>query len=117
MFITFVVGVCGRAEPLPAVALDSRLVLALERTAIVGGLVAATGIFILRGWSGYFPSKVSTTGAEYAECSVLSEFARGDAATATAIVELRQRQRRFNTYLDEVASRLEKLEIHREDML
>ena len=55
------------AHPLPGVALGSPLVLQLERALIVGAGVAALLVFAARGWAGYFPSKISTAGAEYLE--------------------------------------------------
>jgi len=56
-----------RADPvrLPGVALDSPFLLDLERAAVVAALVVSAAVFLIRGWAGYFPSKLCTTGAEY----------------------------------------------------
>jgi hypothetical protein len=56
-----------RPDPvhLPGVALDSPFLLDMERAAVVAALVAGATVFSIRGWAGYFPSKLSTTGAEY----------------------------------------------------
>lgn len=59
----------GRTDPnpLPGIALDSPFLLDLERAAVVGAAISGFMIFAIRGWDGYFPSKLSTTGAEYGE--------------------------------------------------
>jgi hypothetical protein len=51
--------------PLPGVALDSPFLLDMERAAVVAAFVVGATVFLIRGWVGYFPSKLSTTGAEY----------------------------------------------------
>lgn len=56
----------GGPSVLPGIALGSPALLHLERALVVGALVAGACIFTIRGWVGYFPSKLSTTGAEYA---------------------------------------------------
>jgi hypothetical protein len=47
--------------------LDSPFLLDLERAAVVSAVMCGFMIFAIRGWDGYFPSKLSTTGAEYGE--------------------------------------------------
>jgi hypothetical protein len=51
---------------LPGIALRSPVLLHVERSLLVGAAVAGALIFLLRGWEGYFPLKLSTSGAEYA---------------------------------------------------
>jgi hypothetical protein len=74
---------------LPGVALGSSGLLHLERSLIVGAAVAGALIFLLRGWQGYFPSKLSTNGAEYGVLSVASDAVRNedDISEALARVE------------------------------
>jgi hypothetical protein len=102
---------------LPAVALGSSLLLVLERAVAVGALLAGTAVFLLRGWNGYFPSKVSTTGAEYAVPAVLSQLASSDSVAAVAIAEVEEREEAFRRNLDGLAARVEALESHKADML
>lgn len=52
--------------PLPGVALGSSFLLDMERAAVAAALVVGAAVFLTRGWAGYFPSKLTTTGAEYA---------------------------------------------------
>jgi hypothetical protein len=63
---------------LPGIALGSSALLHVERSLMVGAAVAGALIFLLRGWQGYFPSKLSTSGAEYAARSVVSEAAQNE---------------------------------------
>jgi hypothetical protein len=37
----------------------------VERALVLGAAMAGTLIFLVRGWAGYFPSKITTSGAEY----------------------------------------------------
>lgn len=59
----------GRTDPnpLPGIALDSPFLLDLERAAVVSAVMSGFMIFAFRGWDGYFPSKLSTSGAEYGD--------------------------------------------------
>jgi hypothetical protein len=57
----------GVPAALPGIALGSPALLHVERALLVGASVAAGGIFVIRGWAGYFPSKLSTNGAEYGD--------------------------------------------------
>lgn len=98
---------------MPSIALGSSLVLALERAALVGALLGLMGIFLLRGWSGYFPSKVSTTGAEYA---AVAEASRSDTAASVAVRELALCQQGFGQDLESLAARLKEIEM-KADML
>jgi hypothetical protein len=59
----------GTPKTLPGIALGSPALLHLERALVVGAAMAGSFIFLIRGWAGYFPSKLSTTGAEYATWS------------------------------------------------
>jgi len=82
-----------RMDParLPGVALDSPFLLDLERAAVAAALVVGTAVFLIRGWGGYFPSKISTTGAEYATWSSSAErTAENDDAAIDVLVEIRQ---------------------------
>jgi hypothetical protein len=45
-------------------------------------LLVAALIFVLRGWAGYFPSKLSTSGAEYGERSSVADLSELSAAVA-----------------------------------
>lgn len=45
---------------------------------MVGSAVAGVLIFLLRGWEGYFPSKLSTSGAEYVGRSTVSDAAQNE---------------------------------------
>jgi hypothetical protein len=66
--VAFFLG-AGRPDPnrLPGIALDSPFLLDLERAAVVSAVISGFMIFAIRGWDGYFPSKLSTSGAEYGE--------------------------------------------------
>jgi len=96
--------------PLPAVALNSSILLDLERAVLVGAMVAATFVFLTRGWAGHFPSKLSTTGAEYPSPVVLAEFNKSDADTTSSARELRARQAALTDGFQIVAQRLVRLE-------
>ncbi len=50
---------------LPSIALGWHLLLHAERALAVGAVVAVALIFLIRGWEGYFPLKLSASGAEY----------------------------------------------------
>lgn len=84
-----------RADPvdLPGVALDSPFLLDVERAALVAALVAGAAVFVIRGWVGYFPSKFSTTGAEYSSLPGLDRALSGAEEIASEISVLRERQR------------------------
>ena len=74
---------------LPGVALGAASVLHLERALVVGAVVAGAFIFLVRGWAGYFPSKLSTTGAEYATRASDMGAAATDDAAIDALAEIR----------------------------
>jgi len=59
----------GAPRDLPGIALDWPLLLHLERGAVTATGVALLLLFVLRGLEGNFPSKLSTTGAEWAGLS------------------------------------------------
>src|SRR5680860_1283885 len=83
-----------RRDPseLPGVALDWPLLLDLERAVIVGAIVAILMIFAIRGWRGYFPSKLSTNGAEYGHWPSAESVSRSSEETSRALADLRVRQ-------------------------
>jgi hypothetical protein len=58
---------------LPGIALESSLLMHVERSLIVASAVASVLIIVLRGWAGYFPAKLSASGAEYGERSAVTE--------------------------------------------
>jgi hypothetical protein len=78
----------------------------LERAVVVGALVAAALIFLLRGWSGYYPSKLSTTGAEYPDRTA-EHVARSAREAVSAVEDHKDERRRLD---DELATRLDALE-------
>ena len=84
-----------RADPvhLPGVALDSPFLLDMERAAVVAALVVSAAVFLIRGWAGYFPSKLSTTGAEYPSLPGLDRALSGAEEIAAEMYVLRERQR------------------------
>lgn len=83
-----------RADPkkLPGVALDSPFLLDLGRAVVVGAVVAAVLIFTVRAWHGYYPSKLSTTGAEYPEREAVEQVTEVSADTIAAVEALRAGQ-------------------------
>ena len=52
-------------------------------------------IFLLRGWGGYYPSKLSTSGAEYPEREAVERVTQGSADTIAAVEALREDQLRI----------------------
>jgi hypothetical protein len=87
VLVSLVVSAAGGTPPeLPGIALDSPALLHLERALVVGAVIAGSSIFLIRGWAGYFPSKLSTTGAEYANWSTV-ERVEGVSQVATSAVE------------------------------
>lgn len=74
--LTLWLGVDGEFhDGLPGIALGSPFLLHVERAlALVAG-IAALLMFAVRGWAGYFPSKISTGGAEYFDRSAAGEAA------------------------------------------
>lgn len=79
-------------KKLPGVALDSPFLFDLERAIVVGAIVAAALIFLVRAWHGYYPSKLSTTGAEYPEREAVERVTKGSADTIAAVGALRAEQ-------------------------
>lgn len=82
--------VAGVPRRLPGVALGSPFVLHAERAIAVGGIVAALLVFAVRGWAGYFPSRISTGGAEYLGPPPVVEVAEGGDAVYQEIERLSQ---------------------------
>lgn len=56
----------GPPTTLPGVAMDSPLLLHAMRAAVGAALVVAVAVVVLRLWQGEVPTKLSTTGAEWA---------------------------------------------------
>jgi hypothetical protein len=69
----------GTPKTLPGIALGSPALLHIERALLVGASIAGCFIFLIRGWAGYFPSKLSTGGAEYPHRPVDEVVESGDA--------------------------------------
>jgi hypothetical protein len=82
-----------RPDPdrIPGIALDSPFLLDLERAVVVSALLAALLMFAIRGWDGYFPSKLSTTGAEYADRNA-TDVSESATRLAQEVRELSDRQ-------------------------
>jgi hypothetical protein len=80
-----------RADPvhLPGVALDSPFLLDMERAAVVAALVVGAAVFLIRGWVGYFPSKLFTTGAEYATRSTAERTAANGQEAIDVLAEIK----------------------------
>ncbi len=77
--VTFVSSVSGDGPTaLPGIALGSHLLLHVERALAVGAMAAVTLIFLMRGWEGYFPLRLSTSGAEYMTRSAASDTVRNE---------------------------------------
>jgi hypothetical protein len=74
------------------VLVDSPFLLDLERAVVVSGVVAVLLIFAIRGWAGYFPSKLSTTGAEYGDWPSIDDVSEGGEDTSGAVTEIREDQ-------------------------
>lgn len=78
-------------------ALEWPLLLHLERALLAATLIAALGIFALRGWEGDFPRKVSTSGAEWADAStsviasLSAEVTKVDRQIEKVVAEIRER--------------------------
>lgn len=92
VLLVFAVSAAGGApSDLPGVALGSPALLHIERALLVGASIAGSFIFLIRGWAGYFPSKFSTTGAEYlARSSANNAIEQGD-ELAEAVAGMRRR--------------------------
>jgi hypothetical protein len=76
----------GGPRSLPGIALASPVLFHMERGVIAAALVTASAIFVVRAWAGYYPAKLSTTGAEYPTAAI-GGTALGDAGTL--LVDLR----------------------------
>lgn len=117
--VAFVGSVSGDAPPaLPGIALGSHLLLHIERALAVGAMVAATLIFLVRGWDGYFPLKVSTGGAEYG-MRTAGDAAHNEDDISAGLARVRRDRLRLAVSLrDDMGAmerRLEALEKRRED--
>lgn len=83
-----------QADParLPGVALGSPFLLDMERALVAAALVVSAAVFLIRGWAGYFPSKLSTTGAEYREWPSVSNVSVGSEDLRMEVADLRAHQ-------------------------
>jgi hypothetical protein len=89
-WLAFASSVAGGApSDLPGVALGSAALLHVERAFVVSAAVACAAVFAVRGWAGYFPLTLSTTGAEYAPRAALEDVAANDEEAVNGIDELR----------------------------
>lgn len=79
----------GTPSPLRGIALGSPGLLHLERALVVGAVIAGSCIFLTRGWAGYFPSKLSTAGAEYAALTTAENAAQNAGELAAAVAEIK----------------------------
>lgn len=87
VFVSMVASAAGGTpSELPGIALGSPALLHLERALLVGAAIAGSSIFLTRGWAGYFPSKLSTAGAEYAALTTAEN--AGELAAALAEVKI-----------------------------
>lgn len=75
-------------QGLPGVALGSPFLLQVERILVVGAAVSGLLIFAIRGWAGYFPSKLSATGAEYAARAAVVDSVRNEDEIAELLAGL-----------------------------
>jgi RNA polymerase sigma factor (sigma-70 family) len=91
----------GEPARLPGVAMESALLLHAMRAAVAAALVSAVAVVVLRLWQGELPTKLSTTGAEWA--APLGAPAR-DVQEQLLRVELESRRA-----VDELARRVELL--------
>ena len=97
VFVALVMSAAGGTpSELPGVALGSPALLHLERALVVGAAIAGSSIFLTRGWAGYFPSKLSTTGAEYADRSTVERVEGLTHVATSAIEDLRADQLAIN---------------------
>jgi len=97
VFVALVLSAAGGTpSELPGIALGSPALLHLERALIVGAAIAGSSIFLTRGWAGYFPSKLSTTGAEYADRSTVERVEGITHVATSAIDDLRADQVAIN---------------------
>jgi len=53
-------------------------------------MAAMTLIFLMRGWEGYFPSKLSTGGAEYATRSAAGDAAQNEDDMGAGLAHMRR---------------------------
>lgn len=95
-------------DQLPGIALDSPFLLDLERAAVVGAVVASVLIFSIRGWRGYFPSKLSTGGAEYGALPSVTEVSESSEEVRSALEDLKARQAALARATRQAFSRVEK---------
>jgi hypothetical protein len=94
-------------DQLPGIALGSPALLHLERALLVGGIVGAALMFLVRGWAGYYPSKLSTTGAEYPSLLALEQATESNRETVEALVALQSQHEEF---AEQTARHIEALE-------
>jgi hypothetical protein len=76
-------------EGLPGIALGSPFLLHAERALVLAVGITALLMFAVRGWAGYFPSKITTSGAEYPHRPV-DEVLKSGEAVYDEIVDLKK---------------------------
>jgi hypothetical protein len=105
-----------RTDPadLPGVALDSPFLLDMERAAFAAAFVAGAAVFLVRGWAGHFPSKFSTSGAEYGDWSRVDDVSGSSEDVREEVAELWASQAgitiTMQTALDDLASEVRALD-------
>ena len=82
-------------DGLPGIALGSPFLIHVERALVVGAGIAAILMFAVRGWAGYFPAKISTSGAEYFRRPALDEIVESEVAAHDEILRLEAIQERL----------------------
>ena len=96
----------GSASSLPAVSLKSPLLLHLERCGVGVAIIGAIVLFLVRGWGGDFPRKVSTTGAEWADEETAAQLVTADSETKGALEEVRTMVSAHSVAIRELRHRL-----------
>jgi len=95
----------GLPSELPGVVMGSSLLLHFMRAAVAAGLLAAGAVVAVRLWAGELPTKLSTTGAEWAAPlagpvrDVQEQLLRVEGQSREAVEELARRVDRLGAQL------------------